>query len=274
LAQDANNLYWTGAGAVYRVSKDGGAVTTLADFQKSPSSIAVDATRIYFNEQSSEDAGGAIVTLPIDADGGVQPTALYDLQDAPYAIAIDATNIYWTNRGVGGATGAVMEGPLVKGSITPLATGLNDPRSVDVDATYVYWAESGAPTNGQVGKTPIGGGPITSVATTDHPTFVRATASAVFFFSASTLSIESVASDGGVSAAAVLTQSPGDLWANTQYLYYTTGDYPGTVNAIPLDGGAKVQVWGPQGVPYGVLADAVAVYWLDGVGNALWKLAK
>ncbi|WP_437725819.1 DUF5050 domain-containing protein [Sorangium sp. So ce861] len=51
LAQDAENLYWTGGAAtnkVYKVAKSGGEVTVIAENEAEPAGIAVDAEFVYW----------------------------------------------------------------------------------------------------------------------------------------------------------------------------------------------------------------------------------
>ncbi|WP_437819753.1 DUF5050 domain-containing protein [Sorangium sp. So ce1078] len=51
LAQDAENIYWTGGAAtnkVYKVAKSGGEVTVIAENEAEPAGIAVDAEFVYW----------------------------------------------------------------------------------------------------------------------------------------------------------------------------------------------------------------------------------
>jgi hypothetical protein len=96
IAVDCTNVYFaTNDGSRSKVSRAGGAVTTLATGQGYPSfSMAVDADRLYF----IDDAAGEIRSVPI-AGGDV--TTVASGQSNPGAIAVDAMYVYWTNLGDG-----------------------------------------------------------------------------------------------------------------------------------------------------------------------------
>ncbi len=64
LAQDAENLYWTGGAAtnkVYKVAKSGGEVTVIADNEAEPAGIAVDAEFVYW----ANAGDGGVFKAPI-----------------------------------------------------------------------------------------------------------------------------------------------------------------------------------------------------------------
>ncbi len=85
---------YVAADTVLRVSLDGGAVTTLVSGQ-SPSSMAVDATRVYWSNESSVFTSGASLRSASLAGGAV--TTLVSGQAAILDIAVDATSAYWTD---------------------------------------------------------------------------------------------------------------------------------------------------------------------------------
>ncbi|WP_437758119.1 DUF5050 domain-containing protein [Sorangium sp. So ce1389] len=64
LAQDAENIYWTGGKAtnkVYKVAKSGGEVTVLAENEAEPTGIAVDAEFVYWGNAGD----GGVFKAPI-----------------------------------------------------------------------------------------------------------------------------------------------------------------------------------------------------------------
>ena len=76
----------------------------------------------------------ATVTL---TDGGTVSA----VRDFTVAVVVAATgHVYWVNFG----DGTVKKVPVGGGTITPLATGQNEPRAVATDGTNVYWAKQPA----------------------------------------------------------------------------------------------------------------------------------
>ena len=64
LAQDAENIYWTGGAAtnkVYKVAKAGGEVTVIAENEAEPAGIAVDAEFVYW----ANTGDGGVFKAPI-----------------------------------------------------------------------------------------------------------------------------------------------------------------------------------------------------------------
>jgi sugar lactone lactonase YvrE len=77
-----------------RVSKDGGALTTIASGIDA-TSIAVDETSVYLTVATEQ----AVMKVPLA--GGQVTTLAYDQMD-PDGIAVDQSSVYWTNFGVDG----------------------------------------------------------------------------------------------------------------------------------------------------------------------------
>ena len=118
--------------------------------------IASDGTNIYWSDFDMQ--GGAFVMAPV---GGGTPTVLATALSNPGDIAIEGSNVYFANSSTLFGT-KFWKVPLGGGTPVMLAltTAFNIRADIAVDATNVYWA--GYRT---IGKMPVGGGAITTVAT-------------------------------------------------------------------------------------------------------------
>lgn len=191
IAVDSTTVYWTDwlGGTVLSVPKIGGTATTLATASH-PIDIAIDSTTLYFTDDSgqaavplsgggvtrlspnrgfgialnassiffTENALGAVATLPKDADGGAA-TTLITGEPGPGFIRADSQNIYWSDGD--GTTGSVRQARLDGSNPQQLAAGDPSNSPLAVDSSAVYWVE---PDLGFVLSVPIGGGTITTIA--------------------------------------------------------------------------------------------------------------
>jgi hypothetical protein len=222
IAVDSTSVYWTKGsmdGAVMKTALNGGAPTTLASGQAGPEHIAVDATSVYWTNRGREsmptidNADGAVMTVSLD--GGV-PTTLAS-RVYPWDIAVDATSVYWSE----GNTGNVMKVPLAGGTPTSIASA-RSAGSIAVDSTSVYW---GAGRRG-VEKAPLGGGPVTTVATLPWPEVATG-----------------LAVDG------------------TDVYWITGHAEEWNVMRAPLAGGTPEILASGRGTPGSLAVDATSVYW-------------
>jgi len=114
-----------------------------------------DGTNIYWSDFNMQ--GGAFVMAPV---GGGMSTVLATALSNPGDIAIEGSNVYFANSSTLFGT-KFWKVPL--GGGTPVMLALTtefNVRDIAVDATNIYWA--GYRT---IGKAPIAGGAITTVAT-------------------------------------------------------------------------------------------------------------
>ncbi len=181
IATDETHVYWGTWGSddasdatVMKVSKGGGALTTLASGYKWIGGIAVSASTVYFTGGYSTGGGvfgvgldgGAVASLSSTftndniavGPGGVYGTDSHDslvsvgLEGGPtatlstgpddsntYGIAADATNVYWTNF----ANPATLQKVPVRGGPTVSLAPTKVAFGVALDATSVYWADAG-----------------------------------------------------------------------------------------------------------------------------------
>jgi hypothetical protein len=193
LAVDSNNVYvWaTGTypgttsfnnsdGVVTQIALDGGSAITLrkgievlydADYLNG---IVVDSKNVYWLE-GAKGKDGVIMKTPI---GSASPKPVYTGQEIPQALATDGNNLYWANWGTFDSTGASNnDGTMWQGSVdggTPqlLASNQPAPGAMAIDTNNVYWTNLGrlgadlfpATNSGSVMQVPIGGGKVTTLA--------------------------------------------------------------------------------------------------------------
>ena len=208
LVSNSTSLFWSeygsqpGAnGSVSTIAKTGGASTSLAGNLAYPTSLAVDATHVYYAAQ-----GWLIARAPIS---GGTPETLFTTSGAydAFDITIDAANIYFS---LTGKAGSIQKVPLTGGTASVLATNANYPYSIAANSTHVYWADIGtAPTyaDGTINRVPIVGGKVEVLAVAQcQPEAVRVDASYVYWVTAC----------GGTVARAPLAGGPTRILASGQ----------------------------------------------------------
>jgi hypothetical protein len=227
-----------------------------------PTSIAVDATSVYWTTGSTV-AGGTVMKVPL---AGGNPTTLASRQDdPPYGIAVDVTSVYWTNT----TAGSVMSVALAGGKPTTLASGQSAPRDIAVDATSVYWTNSTSP--GSVMSVPLAGGKPTTLASGQViPYGIAVDATSVYWTTHGLLAV----GDGTVmkvplAGGALTTLASGQLGpygivVDATSVYWTNNSNPGMVMSVPLGGGTPTILASGQPYPTLLAVDATNVYWPTG----------
>jgi hypothetical protein len=251
---DSLNLYATNyyAGSVLGSDLQGG-LTTPVFYQpssipdagipsaQSPIDIVADPQNVYW-----VDYAGTVNQAPLGGGGPVLQLA--GGRAHPIAIAVAGAYVYWIDYGTSSAnTGSVNKVAIGAdaGSITPLATGQNQPQDIATDGTNVYWTSR---TNtGYVSKVSVSGGAVTVLAQNQGGPWA--------------ITVDQPNPDGGTSEAFV-------YWTN--YNDNNVVKVP-TTNTGPS---APFILASQQNNPVAIAVDRVAVYWGNRGDGTLWKVPK
>jgi hypothetical protein len=241
LAIDRTSVYFTDNDGVTKVPIAGGAPVVLARSEHFPSSLVVDKANVYFGSAGSTTMSGATgkatanppAIRKVPLAGGAASTFV-PLQQIPSSLTVDAANLYWVD-----CTGAVGKIPLAGGAVTPLAPSsakscgmANSKPLIAVDATSVYFTTQGA-----LMKVPLTGGKPVQLVAAPHNGFVAART--------------------GIAVDAT------NVYLTTANVM-TDGVELGTVQKVPISGGAVTTLWSGPKNPIAVAVDDSAVYWLRG----------
>jgi hypothetical protein len=190
IAVDGSHVYWTTANSLMSVPIDGGPPITLASWNPSPTgnmmgAIALDGTSVYWTEGTV--AGPNVATpdaalLRAPATGGSSTT----LGTSGFTeIAVHDGYVYGSLFTQGFHSPAVVRVAVGGGAPTPLVLEqqqLFNYGPIAVDGANLYWiANDGSLTLGAVMSTPLGGGPMTTLATGPAPNSLAVTPTHLFW---------------------------------------------------------------------------------------------
>lgn len=134
LAADTNAVYFSTSSGVSRVSRSGGAATTLTS--QALTQLQVVGDQVLGARSTTTESG--VFSMPLT---GGTPSALYT---SPQVLALTADQLgvvwSWKDGRTSSAPALISRGALAGGVSQVLVTGLSDPLGLAADATSVYWA--------------------------------------------------------------------------------------------------------------------------------------
>jgi hypothetical protein len=238
-------------GAIKRVGKSGGAVTTLADGEVGPGSLAVDATRVYWTSNDpSKTSAGAI--RAVAKTGGTAVSLTSGLSSAR-ALTSDAATLYFATDK------AIVALSKAGGVPWPLAAATCVNASAS-DATTIYWTENCVlfPPQGIFAVSKLGGLPV--VVSTDAPGALGADGAFVYWVEGGV--VEAQPRLGGLPVPLYSTGDWGVFGAlDATSLYLQVGE---TIARVPKIGGSARTIWKGDFAPNAIAVDGGHVYFDGG----------
>ncbi len=273
VAVNGTTIFFTSARGVRAASLDcSGAVQSLYDVgalfgaTESPSGIVLGSGSVVWADGNV----GGIGSVPID---GGQPSLLATLGGpGPYEVALAGEQLYWAHL-AGGVQSMAVGGGAVTTYPASVALGGSEDDGIAVDELYVYWNDLLQKT---VNKMPLGGGPVTvlasnqgylvGIATDGH--FVYWASTTGLYTDSETGSISRVSRDGGVVEllASQATETL-NLGLDGSYVYWTASGHTagsGSLSKVPIDGSQPPNVLiAGLDFPFGIAVDSQHVYWTE-----------
>lgn len=178
ITADGSNVYFTyedanQSGYVAKATIAGGTITTIASNQQAPSTIAVNATTVYW-----VDGFGNLGFSPIATPSPQTLTPM--MAQAGTGLALGSTDVYWAS-----ANDGLVSAPLAGGQISTIFSGLVF--GVAVDSSNVYIANN-ATDNGfysmgtnAILKAPVGGGTVSTLVAAKGPMGLVADGESVYW---------------------------------------------------------------------------------------------
>jgi hypothetical protein len=229
-------------------------------------SIRVASGNVYWvDEGFPPNMNGSVKKVPV---GGGTPTDVAAGLLWPEYLAIDSTSAYVT---AGGSPAAILKVPLAGGTPVSLCEQAGA-KGIEVDSTNIYWGDWTG--DGIIGKLPVGGGTITTLAIGLVNGFALG-GSDVYWSDGNAHGILSVPIGGGsmpttiASGIGLYGAFPIALDATDVYFVANTGKANGSsVQKVARAGGSPpVTLASGLAGPVALAVDSSAVYWADGTAN-------
>jgi hypothetical protein len=141
--------------AVLATTIPGAELEILADDLGRPTSLAVDATHVYWVD--SDD--GTLARMPRDG-GAITALATGASVNTPWSVAVAGSYVYWIDTD----DGAIRRTPKAGGATSTVATGQGQPMAIASDGSYVWWTQRDS-TGSHLRRVSTWGGAPTTLAT-------------------------------------------------------------------------------------------------------------
>jgi hypothetical protein len=224
-----------------------------------PSSLAVDASNIYYVDSGSNTVWQANkVTF-----ASIQ---LATNQAKPLSVAIDATTVYWTSN----LGGAILMTPIGGGAVTVLYAA-NQPTAIAVDANYIYWSDDGSRQIFKAPKAPDAGAPV-ALASQTTPELKEDDANLYGWTAA--VGVFVISKSAGTETPYVNQLHPLDGMGISSSLVFWGSTFNGFTYQLFFTGkiaGGAVNGTLVSTMPLDITTDDCSVYWTDG-SSSVWTL--
>ncbi|WP_437672065.1 DUF5050 domain-containing protein [Sorangium sp. So ce131] len=261
----------------------------LASNQNRPYGMTATATHVYWSnygedpffdtaatkhlrppvERAARDLSpprGAIMAL--DKCGGA-PVVLAPHEYQPNGVAASATHVFWTCYGFSGG-GSVRKIAKTGGAPTVLVPDMQYLGTLAVDPERVYFVSFYNFMTDNVMSVPVGGGPVTTLATEQNPAGIALYDHVLYWTNFAGGQVMKIPAAGGAATQVIppADVAPGmtGIAVRAGYLYFAnmgTGAGDGKVMRMRIDGTGLAVLADGQHTPFRIAVDDKHVYWTN-----------
>jgi hypothetical protein len=259
-----------------------------------PSSLAVDATSVYWTESadiSDINTNGSVKSASITGSSPASWSLIANNQLDPVGIAVTTQGIFWINAGIGGANpdGSLVWQPNGNTPAVPIGSPYACPLAMTVTDTNIYWVNCdqstgdhneplltvplGNPTATPTVLVPSGIACIQAMASGSNSLYWIQSGCFAYSGQASALALSPLGTPANLLPSTVLSGIyPVRIAVSSAGVYFgynPTGETgAGTIALAPLDGGRPTTIVAIANAN-GVAVDSVNIYWTDFNENAV-----
>jgi hypothetical protein len=272
IAVDEQRVYWTTIASpdslMYGVKSPSSTDVATAVLTQNIRWFALGGDTVYWSEWTTSASEGRVMQASLAASGtAVEVRAGLRLAD-PRGVVLAGNDLFVACAG----DGTVVRVPLDGSQETSFASGLRGPTEMIADDQALYFVDNADGSNGDLYRAPLsGGGMLTKLAGGIAQGSLALFGGKLYFAGGGAVQV--VAADGS-SQPIPVPHTDGSLGAvavDASGVYFTEHSHV-ELRHVPLAGGDFAVV--AAGEPAGIALDATAVFWTDGQGDRVMKLAK